>query len=346
MAASEQEQPKPKTTYSKPFVAMCLILNIALSISIVLLNKTVYTTYGFPNMTLTCIHFLCTTIGMFCCRAMRLFEPRALPLLKMIPVSMTFCGFVVLTNLSLQTNTVGTYQLIKTMTTPCIIVLQTYFYNRSFSLGVKLTLVPITLGVLLNSYFDLQFSILGICYAAAGVLVTSLYQVWIAEKQKEFGVNSMQLLYYQAPLSAIGVGLIIPFFEPVIGPGGLFGPWSAEALRMVGLTGAVAFAINLSIFWIIGNTSPVTYNMVGHLKFCLTLAGGFLLFRDAVAPVQILGIILTFSGILAYTHFKLEELKKQKQQTASEKEQEQLNLKVVTTVEPNSNGTKQNGVSA
>jgi len=59
----------------------------------------------------------------------------------MVPVSLTFCGFVVLTNLSLQSNTVGTYQIIKTMTTPMIIVIQTAFYARIFSLPVKLTLV-------------------------------------------------------------------------------------------------------------------------------------------------------------------------------------------------------------
>ena len=55
---------------------------------------------------------------------------------------------------------------------------------------------------------------------------------WIAEKQKEFNVNSMQLLYYQAPLSAAFLTLAIPFFEPVFGEGGIFGPWSLSALVM------------------------------------------------------------------------------------------------------------------
>ena len=58
----------------------------------------------------------------------------------------------------------------------------------------------------------------------------SLFQ-WVNEKQKEFGINSMQLLYYQAPLSATMLLFIIPFFEPVISPGGLLGgQWSIKAL--------------------------------------------------------------------------------------------------------------------
>ena len=139
---------------SKPFVTLCLVTNIALSISIVLLNKTVYTRYGFPNMSLTCLHFIFTTIGMCICAGFKMFEIKRLPILKMIPISMTFCGFVALTNLSLQHNTVGTFQLIKTMTTPCIIVLQTTMYARTFSTKVKLTIVSVIINPDYNfSYF-------------------------------------------------------------------------------------------------------------------------------------------------------------------------------------------------
>jgi solute carrier family 35 protein E3 len=40
----------------------------------------------------------------------------------------------------------------------------------------------------------------------------------------------MQLLYYQAPLSAALLILVIPFFEPLFGQGGVFGPWSLNAV--------------------------------------------------------------------------------------------------------------------
>ena len=125
-------------------VTFCLLINICSSIVIVLLNKWLYTNYGFPNMSLTCIHFLLTTFGLFLCKIGNLFQPKSLPFFQMLPLALTFCGFVVFTNLSLETNTVGTYQLIKTMTTPCIIVIQTNIYSRSFSWKVKATLVRIS----------------------------------------------------------------------------------------------------------------------------------------------------------------------------------------------------------
>jgi solute carrier family 35 protein E3 len=61
----------------------------------------------------------------------------------MMPLAFAFCGFVVFTNLSLQNNTVGTYQVAKVMTTPCIILIQIFFYKKEFMLRVKLTLVSI-----------------------------------------------------------------------------------------------------------------------------------------------------------------------------------------------------------
>ncbi|EDO43918.1 predicted protein [Nematostella vectensis] len=292
-------------------LAFGLTANLCASICIVFLNKWIYVHYGFPNMTLTCIHFIVTFAGLQTCAFFKVFRPRKLPFLKMIPLSLTFCGFVVFTNLSLQSNTVGTYQLCKALTTPVIIGIHTLFYRKAYSTKIKLTVIPITLGVFLNSYYDVRFNIQGTVYASLGVLVTSLYQVWVGAKQKEFQVNSMQLLYYQAPLSAILLGCVVPMFEPITGHGGVFSSWPLEAVLAVLASGAVAFSVNLSIYWIIGNTSPVTYNMVGHLKFCITLLGGYFIFHDPLKMNQMMGVAITLAGIMTYTHFKLEEQTKQ-----------------------------------
>ncbi|XP_030891120.1 solute carrier family 35 member E3 isoform X4 [Leptonychotes weddellii] len=308
-------------------IAAGLLLNLLVSICIVFLNKWIYVHHGFPNMSLTLVHFVVTWLGLYICQKLEIFAPKSLPPSKLLLLALSFCGFVVFTNLSLQNNTIGTYQLAKAMTTPVIIVIQTLCYKKTFSTKIQLTLIPITLGVILNSYYDVKFNFLGMVFAALGVLVTSLYQVrgmrassalcfkkivlrctsWVGAKQHELQVNSMQLLYYQAPVSSAMLLVAVPFFEPVFGEGGIFGPWSVSALLMVLLSGVIAFMVNLSIYWIIGNTSPVTYNMFGHFKFCITLFGGYVLFKDPLSINQGLGMLCTLFGILAYTHLKLSE---------------------------------------
>ncbi|KAK8774951.1 solute carrier family 35 member E3-like [Amblyomma americanum] len=291
------------------FTALCLSWNVILSIVIVILNKWVYVYVNFPNVTMTMYHFMMTFAGLLVCRAFNVFQVKHLPLRQMLPLAMSFCGFVVLTNLSLGHNTVGTYQIIKMLTMPTIMVIQNYWYNKSFSLGIKLTLIPLTLGVYLSTCYDIRFNLLGTCYALAGVFITSLYQVWVGEKQKEFQVNSMQLLFYQAPLSALMLMVLVPFIEPPWAPGGfLYQSWSRLHLALVLLTGVVAFLVNLSIYWIIGNTSAVTYNVVGHMKFVLVLAGGFIVFQDPIHFEQAIGIVVTVTGMLLYTYIKLKEV--------------------------------------
>ena len=56
--------------------------------------------------------------------------------------------------------------------------------------------------------------------------------------------------------------------------------------------------------------------MVGHCKFCVTLIGGFLLFRDPIAANQFLGILSTLSGIAAYTYLKLREQARQERENS------------------------------
>jgi solute carrier family 35, member E3 len=96
---------------------------------------------GFPNITLTLVHFVVTGLGLQICCFCSVFKAKSAPFLEMLPIAFTFCGFVVFTNLSLQNNTIGTYQVAKVMTTPVVVIIQLYFYNKKFSLPVKLTLV-------------------------------------------------------------------------------------------------------------------------------------------------------------------------------------------------------------
>ncbi|XP_046399136.1 solute carrier family 35 member E3-like [Ischnura elegans] len=299
-----------------------LFFNIVCSIVIVLLNKWVYVHVGFPNITLTFIHFTITFLGLYICHNLNVFKVKSVPIADILPLALTFCGFVVFTNLSLQNNTVGTYQLAKVMTTPCIILMQMYFYEKKFTLQVKLTLIPITLGVITNFYYDIQFNYLGTFYAALGVIITSLYQVWVSQKQHELQMDAMQLLYYQAPVSAALLLLAIPILEPL--PTTWSRSWTVIELAMVLASGCIAFFVNLSIYWIIGNTSPLTYNMVGHLKFCLTLLGAFVLFEDPLHFNQIIGITLTVAGVTLYAHVKLKEQSVRTSKTLEEGEKKKL----------------------
>lgn len=47
------------------------------------------------------------------------------------------------------------------------------------------------------------------------IIIIFMTLQWVNRKQKELQMDPMQLLYYQAPLSAALLFFIVPFLEPV-----------------------------------------------------------------------------------------------------------------------------------
>lgn len=125
----------------------------------------------------------------------------------------------------------------------------------------------------------------------------------VGSKQHELQMNPMQLLYYQAPISSAMLIVFVFYFEPPYNT--LSMDISVPDVGMIFLSCIVALFVNISIYWIIGKTSPLTYNMVGHIKFCLTTLGGFLIFKEPMTLLQIVGVLLTLIGVSYYAHVKV-----------------------------------------
>jgi solute carrier family 35 protein E3 len=64
----------------------------------------------------------------------------------------------------------------------------------------------------------------------------------------------------------------------------------------------ISVSVNFSTFLVIGKTSPVTYQVLGHLKTCLVLAFGYVLLRDPFSWRNILGILIAVVGMVLYSY--------------------------------------------
>lgn len=65
----------------------------------------------------------------------------------------------------------------------------------------------------------------------------------------------------------------------------------------------ISISVNFSTFLVIGKTSPVTYQVLGHLKTCLVLAFGYILLRDPFSWRNILGISIAMVGMILYSYY-------------------------------------------
>jgi solute carrier family 35 protein E3 len=130
----------------------------------------------------------------------------------------------------------------------------------------------------------------------------------------QLGLDSMQLLHHASPIIAVGMlcliplGLIFPGFDIISGPGSLMEyEWDSQTISWIMLTCILAFGVNVTNYLVIARTSPVTYQVIGHLKTCLILVLGFVVFKYPVVMRNLAGIVLAMVGMIWYTEVKRTE---------------------------------------
>jgi solute carrier family 35 protein E3 len=139
--------------------------------------------------------------------------------------------------------------------------------------------------------------------------------VWAGTKQKELGLNGMQLLQQVSPVSVVLLACLIPLMEPVgwrdPAPGTLLGyTFTPASAAWILISSGLGLVVTLSTFLFIGATSSLTYNVVGHLKTVLIVAAGVLLFREEMGLKKLAGLAAAMGGIVWYSQIKLEEARK------------------------------------
>ncbi|CAN1262832.1 UDP-xylose transporter 2 [Linum perenne] len=122
--------------------------------------------------------------------------------------------------------------------------------------------------------------------------------------QKKFKVSSTQLLYQSCPYQALTLFIVGPFLDGLLTNQNVFAfKYTPQVLFFIVLSCMISVSVNFSTFLVIGKTSPVTYQVLGHLKTCLVLAFGYVLLRDPFSWRNILGILVAIVGMVLYSYF-------------------------------------------
>eukprot|EP01064_Diplonema_japonicum_P001933 TRINITY_DN11274_c0_g1_i1.p1 TRINITY_DN11274_c0_g1~~TRINITY_DN11274_c0_g1_i1.p1 ORF type:complete len:342 (+),score=58.07 TRINITY_DN11274_c0_g1_i1:827-1852(+) len=288
--------------------SLVLLLNIGSVIGIVILNKKIFTQYAFdfPN-TLMAIHFLIVTVGVWAwqlCTGFDLGDKETRPSAAMLGSNAALhVASVMFVNMSLLYNSVGSYQILKLANIPVMCVLEYYLRSIRYSFPVLASLAVLLMGVGLTTTNDVTFNLMGITYGAIATVATAGYQISVKDLTK--GLNSMQSLYFTAPIASVLFTMLIPLFDNVTK---LYNyKWTPERCAVIGVSGMLALVIQFTVYVIIGKTSPVTYQVIGHTKTLGVLACGFLFFDTSINTKNLSGMITAMLGVIWYTQLKRAE---------------------------------------
>ncbi|XP_052184264.1 UDP-xylose transporter 3-like [Diospyros lotus] len=282
-----------------------LSLSVISSVSIVICNKALISTLGFTfATTLTSWHLLVTFCSLHVALWMKWFEHKPFDPRTVMGFGILNGSSIGLLNLSLGFNSVGFYQMTKLAIIPCTVLLETIFLRKKFSHNVQFSLAILLLGVGIATVTDLQLNVLGSILSLLAVVTTCVAQIMTNSIQKKFKVSSTQLLYQSCPYQAITLFIIGPFLDWLLTDKNVFAfSYTPRVLAFVILSCLISVSVNFSTFLVIGKTSPVTYQVLGHLKTCLVLAFGYVLLHDPFSWRNIFGIFVAVIGMVLYSYY-------------------------------------------
>ncbi|KAH8821630.1 hypothetical protein F5884DRAFT_657887 [Xylogone sp. PMI_703] len=308
LLSGEQQPEKPKAqekSLTTSFVWM--VVNTLATIGIVFTNKAIFSdpSLKLAQLTFAAFHFFITWLTLFTLSRPRFafFQPRRVAVKEIFPLAIAMALNVILPNLSLAFSTVTFYQVARILLTPVVALMNYFLYAQKLPRDAVLALIPACIGVGMVSYYDSlpssnanikTTSTLGVVFAFSGIFASSLYTVWIASYHKKLQMNSMQLLFNQAPLAAFMLLYVIPFVDtfPV------WGDLPAQRWLMILMSGLCACVINISQFFIIAQAGPVSSTVVGHVKTCSIVAIGWVTSGRAVGDKSVIGVLVAIGGII------------------------------------------------
>ncbi|GJN21629.1 hypothetical protein PR202_gb09123 [Eleusine coracana subsp. coracana] len=204
-------------------------------------------------------------------------------------------------------------QMTKLAIIPFTVMLETIFLKKRFSETIKFSLLVLLLGVGIASVTDLKLNLLGSILSALAIATTCVGQILTNTIQRKLKVSSTQLLYQSAPYQAAILFATGPFVDQFLTNRSVFAhKYTFPVVAFIILSCLIAVSVNFSTFLVIGTTSPVTYQVLGHLKTCLVLSFGYTLLHDPFTMRNVLGILVAIFGMALYSYFSVREGKTKK----------------------------------
>ncbi|KMZ61980.1 Phosphate translocator-like protein [Zostera marina] len=291
---------------------MYLLLYITLSSGVILYNKWVLSTnyFNFPfPITLTMIHMgFSGVVAFFVVRVFKIYDKcgsdQRLLCLKPLLSTLIRCLFG---NTAYLHISVAFIQMLKALMPVATFLVAIICGTDKLRCDIFLNMVLISAGVIVSSYGEIQFNVVGTVFQVTGIIAEALRLVLtqVLIQKKGLTLNPITSLYYIAPCSFLF----------------LFLPWYwLEQSRMevsqiqfnfwIFLSNAVcALALNFSVFLVIGRTGAVTIRVAGVLKDWILIALSTVIFPESMITfLNAMGYAIALCGVVIYNYLKTKDV--------------------------------------
>ncbi|KAI8011142.1 putative sugar phosphate/phosphate translocator [Camellia lanceoleosa] len=293
-----------------------LLIYIMLSSGVILYNKWVlspkYFNFPFP-ITLTMIHMgFSGLVAFFLVRVFKVVSPVKMTFeiyaTCVIPISAFFASSLWFGNTAYLHISVAFIQMLKALMPVATFLVAVLCGTDKLRWDVFLNMVLVSVGVVISSYGEIHFNVVGTLYQVTGICAEALRLVLtqVLLQKKGLTLNPITSLYYIAPCSF--VFLFVPWYfleQPGMEVSQIqFNFW-------IFFSNAIcALALNFSIFLVIGRTGAVTIRVAGVLKDWILIALSTVIFPEStITGLNIIGYAIALCGVVMYNYLKVKDVR-------------------------------------
>ncbi|XP_019707501.1 probable sugar phosphate/phosphate translocator At3g17430 isoform X1 [Elaeis guineensis] len=291
-----------------------LLIYICLSSGVILYNKWVlspkYFKFPFP-ITLTMIHMgFSGVVAFFLVRVFKVVAPVKMTFqiyaTCVIPISAFFASSLWFGNTAYLHISVAFIQMLKALMPVATFLMAVICGTDKLRCDVFLNMVLVSVGVVISSYGEIHFNVIGTVYQVTGIFAEALRLVLtqVLLQKKGLTLNPVTSLYYIAPCSFLF--LFVPWYlleKPAMEISQIqFNFWIFFSNALC------ALALNFSIFLVIGRTGAVTIRVAGVLKDWILIALSTIVFPEsAITGLNIIGYAIALCGVVMYNYLKVKD---------------------------------------
>ncbi|KAF3614242.1 putative sugar phosphate/phosphate translocator [Capsicum annuum] len=225
-----------------------------------------------------------------------------------IPISAFFAASLWFGNTAYLFISVAFIQMLKALMPVATFVMAVICGTDKLRCDVFLNMFLVSIGVVISSYGEIHFNIVGTVYQVTGIFAEALRLVLtqVLLQKKGLTLNPITSLYYIAPCSF--VFLFIPWYlleKPEMEVSQIqFNFWIFFSNALC------ALALNFSIFLVIGRTGAVTIRVAGVLKDWILIALSTLIFPEStITTLNITGYAIALCGVVMYNYLKIKDVR-------------------------------------
>jgi hypothetical protein len=294
------------TLSSTPYIAFW----IAMSMSVILFNKFLYSgVFPFP-LTLTCLHMAFAALLTQSLRAAGRLEVPAFgwPLYAraVLPIGALFACSLGLSNVAVMRLSVPFVQMCKALTPMVTLAVSVLMGLEQPTTPLAIVVSLMSAGVVLSTLGEISFELVGFaCQLGSIVSEASRLVVMQALLQEHLppaaSKNPLVSLSLFTPSSCLFLLPVAVYYEPralrvLLSGAGVYLP--------VALNTVTAFSLNIAVVMLVGATSGLTLTLAGIIKDILLIVSSLFLFGAPITRLQVLGYLVALYGLNCFNLYK------------------------------------------